>query len=179
MEFDTFESYQHYINRHTWSRPGIYVKQARERQVIFFAAAIWQQAKKEGTRKAFAQYAKEWPNGANIAEAKARLREFDLRSKFRTATANGTIRALQSLILSHPNAPEAEAADERVEALKQDEKPFLAARKRGTAKAIEKFLHDYPGHVRTTDAEREPGDLRGIDIFRLVAEKRVSISIRG
>ena len=111
---------------------GKYVKQAAERQAILVEAADWERAGKLGTHKAYAEYARRWPDGANIAAAKARLRMFDLRSKYRNAVSSGTIRALQSFITSHPDAPDAAAAGERIEALKQDDTPYLAARMTGS-----------------------------------------------
>ena len=175
VEQDTAEGYFLY----QLNESGKYVREARERRAVLVEAADWVWARKEGTRKAFSKYARKWPEGANIAAAKDRLREFDLRAKYREAAALDTITALEAFALSHPDAPDAGQARERVEVLKRDDAPFVTAHKKGSTEALKQFLRDYPGHVRTGYARRALMDLKGVDIFRLVAEKRVSIAIKG
>lgn len=175
IEEDTAEGYFLY----QLNTSGKYLREARERRAVLVEAADWTWARKEGTREAFSEYARKWPEGPNISAAKDRLREFDLRAKYREAAALDTIRALETFVLSHPDAPDAEQARERAEALKRDDAPFVTAHKKGSAEALEQFLRDYPGHVRTGYVRRALTDLKGVDIFRLVDEKRVSISIKG
>ena len=175
VEEDTAEGYA--IYRLGKSRK--YEEQARERQAVLVEASDWEWAQKKGTHKAFLEYARRWPNGPNIAAAKDRLRGFERRAEYRRAAATDTITALESFMLTHPDTPDAASARGRVDALKRDPAPFLAARKSGTLEAFEQFLRDYPGHISTAEAEKALKDLKGVDIFRLVAEKRVSITIKG
>ena len=175
IEQDTAEGYLLY----QLNASGKYVREARERQAVLVEAADWERAQKEGTREAFSDYARKWPEGANIAIAKDRLQEFDVRAEYRKAAALDTITALEAFVLSHPGAPDAGQARERAEALKRDDAPFVTAHKKGSTEALEQFLRDYPGHVRTAFARRALLDLKGVDIFRLVDEKRVSTAIKG
>ena len=142
-------------------------------------ASDWDRARRIDTQRVYAEYARKWPSGPIIAAAKDRLRGFELRVKYRKAAAVNTITSLQSFMLTYPDAPDAATARERIEALKRDLALLAAARKSGTPEAFEKFLRDYPGHFSTAEAETSLKDLKGVDIFRLVAEKRVSISIKG
>ncbi|MGB6036135.1 MAG: WG repeat-containing protein, partial [Cryomorphaceae bacterium] len=94
-------------------------------------AMVFQLAKDENTSRAFANFLNDYPNSAQVTEAK---RLFDLRN-FEERTAGDELRDYQAFIDSFPSSPYVPDAEERI---------YKAATANGKSNDYWRFIESYP-----------------------------------
>ncbi len=99
------------------------------------------------------------------------------------AQAEETVASYLVYLSGYPDGRFARKAKRRIAALRKDAAPFLVAEKRGTQRAYERFLEEYPGHAREADARAAlkviRADGRGKDVTALLAEGKIELEVRG
>lgn len=86
-----------------------------------------------------------------------------------------TMSAYRTYIETYPSGRYAQSARTRQAALADDEAPFIAASQAGTEEALERFLHEYPGHVREAEARQLLHSLEGYDIVDLLDKGMIEV----
>lgn len=102
---------------------------------------------------------------------------------WQAAQADDTVASYLAYLADYPDGRFAKKAKRRAAALREDDAPFLVAEKRGTLRAYERFLEEYPGHAREAEARAAlkviRADGRGRDVTALLAEGKIELEIRG
>ncbi|MFZ4428480.1 MAG: tetratricopeptide repeat protein, partial [Saprospiraceae bacterium] len=118
------------------------------------SAAAWTRALAENTPKAFNDYLRRFPNGANSAEARQRIAGFAStreRADWDEALRANTIEAYNAHKRRYPGGTYTGEADSRIAALREAA-DYKAAVSQNTVAAYRSFLEKYPDGTRSGDA---------------------------
>jgi hypothetical protein len=126
----------------------------------------------EGSPESCAEYLDTWPTGAQRANAWHRLDQI-LWTK---ATKDNTIVAYLHCVSDYDSLAHAKEAERRLQALKQDSRPFDDAEKKGTADAWWGFLDNYPGHRLTGQALAHLAEAEPNSVFRLARNNIITLT---
>ncbi len=105
------------------------------------------------------------------------------KTDWEEAEAADTISSYLTYLDSYPSGQFIEDARERIDWLRTDDSPFLAAQEQGSLEAYEEFLTEFFGHRREDDAHRAIDDInkdmQGQDLVDLVEQGKVEARSTG
>jgi hypothetical protein len=123
----------------------------------------------------FEDYLESHPSGAHVADALARIEE----AHWTTARADGSPLAVRAFIERYPDGAHAEEAASLLASRLQDDEPFEQASRNGSVEEITAFLQRFPGHAREEDARAALVDAQGRDVFELIDEMKLEVTVQG
>ena len=150
---------------------GEHAEEARDRIEDF----VWRALDAAGDGGAYRYFVQQYPDGEHVQDALDRLEDImwvDVRS-------DNTLKAFNDYLERYPEGRYAEKARSRRDAILSDDGLFIAAKKEGTAEALEKFLALYPGHPREADARAALVALAGADVLDLIKNGAIEAEAKG
>ncbi len=136
----------------------------------------WQQATNANTIRALRAYSQAYPKGRSYSRAKSGIEDLT----WQQATNANTIRALRAYSQAYPKGRFFAQAELRQAVLRTNEAPYSLALRAGTADALNRFLQDFPGHIKEADAREVLEDMtEGRDIVDLINQKKIDVQSQG
>jgi len=166
------EDYSRFIG--AWPN-GRHAAEAKRRHEV----ALWADAVRAQTEETFLRYLRRTHLGLHSAEVDDRIETLH----WEAAVKGGTVRHLQDFFALHPDGRFAGEADRRITLLLLAEEPFKNAIASSAVEDLERFLVDFPGHVRSAEvraalAEIEK-DAQGRHVVDLIAEGKLEAEPSG
>lgn len=166
---NTIQGFELYVANH---RYGEHIDEAQDS----IESLRWLVTTDANTIPGYERYIQLHRYGKHSAEAHDSLESLH----WKMATAVNTIRAFQNYTTAHPEGRHVREAEAKSASLSRDDALFEAAYRVGTEASLKKFLEDFPGHRKSTDAQRVFIDItEGRDIVDLLSEKKVEIQTHG
>ncbi|MEL6753965.1 MAG: bifunctional serine/threonine-protein kinase/formylglycine-generating enzyme family protein, partial [Pseudomonadota bacterium] len=159
LEQDTLEGYRAYLEAFP---EGRFAAEAQA-EIDRYDDAAWAQAEQRNTLAAYEDYLEAWPEGRHASQARERAnairdaqeaaaadaaeRASAEAADWEQAARSNTIDAYQEYLTKHPagpNAPEARARRDRLQAQAADRGAFQQAAQLNTVRAYEQYLSQFP-----------------------------------
>ncbi|AVD71674.1 hypothetical protein [Desulfobulbus oralis] len=166
---NTVQGFERYLQLHG---NGQHIAEARNNIDTLY----WKGAVSTNTIQGFEEYIQLHSDGRYFTEAKERLDTLF----WQEATNNNTVKAYLDYSAAQPQGRHLPAAKAKAAELLKEQAPFQAALKDGTEASLNKFLEEFPGHQKESEARKALRDIReGRDIVDLIAEKKIEVQATG
>jgi hypothetical protein len=122
-------------------------------------------------------YLKEFKNGKHAVEAKKLIGQIREAIDWNEAWRNATVLSVQSYLNLYPDGKHAKNAKELIKELRENEGVYLRALARGSRKDIEKFMQEFPGHIKIEAAKQVLLNMRERGLFEVMAAGQLKLEV--
>lgn len=166
---NTIDGYERYLQVHS---EGKHIAEAKDK----IESIRWQEAIKANHVYKFMQYIQHHSDGKHVAEAKGKIQLIH----WQEAAKTNTIQGYKKYLKLYPKGKLAAKAKARISALRKDPAPYKAALEKRSVASLQQFLADFPGHVKSAEAQKAIKDITlGRDIVDLLKEKKIEVETQG
>jgi len=122
----------------------------------------WRQAQGADTIAAYRSYLNDYPNGANAAEARQRIRVIEVDDQaWQQAQARDTIPAYRDYLNEFGNPRHRQAALGRIDAIRADNAAWQDAQAADNVQGYRRYLQAYPNGRNAAEARQRLTELQG------------------
>jgi len=166
---NTVEGFERFIQLHG---EGKHLTEAKEN----IESLHWQETVTANTVEGFERFIQLHGEDKHLAEAKDNI---DLLHWQEAINAN-TIKSYRAYISLLPKGKFAQKAETKAFALRTNIAPFDTALRVGTEVSLNKFIEDFPGHDKESDAQKAIKEIsEGRDLEDLLKENKIEIMTQG